>query len=616
MNGELSERVQRHLGSQKHQPAGVQIVSYLPPSPLGLEIDLLLSLCATIGTPRALTVSLLAKNGEWDQLVGLKPYYASCASPEHFAQDYLVTSLVRKSQNLPLAVDRRKEALHRFYSGEESCRRVNERYMNENPPEPSWLRKTRNIISSVLGPLKSSDVRESQARKSGFPLDRIIALAKHGPGAAVGLKGTGSVVSDKYDTIPTCTPRLARYAESIMGPNWWDANSNRGIKIVPGSNWTNVPKSASTDRGIAIEPLLNVYLQLGIGEYLVSRLKRFGCDLSDQSWNQTLAGLSRRWDLATLDLSNASDTLAWSVVLSLLPPEWFELLYLARSDFSKVDGHWVELEKFSSMGNGYTFPLETLVFLAVVYSFVPKEEQCLTGVYGDDIIVPRRYAAEIIQALEFLGFSVNPSKSFLGGNFFESCGHDYFMDKLVTPFYARMEQGDPVPYPLHLANELRLWTSRLNASKGLSGCSSLYQGVWQRLIKHVPAPWNRCFGPPQYGDSVIICSDIEGAFLYMNDRKVNSMYLDRVGDGWEGFALRHCVIQLDSLVKGTPGVLLAALSTAPTSTDGYFCHRRGDEHLFSSGLGFTRGREIRRNMFDGVKTRVGWSRDWPEQAWV
>lgn len=587
------------------------------PDLLKLEKNVLLQLCTTINSPRSLSVKVLLESGEFLQLASLTINPDDYQDPGNFALDYLISSFLKKSLAIPTGVDRKDEALRRFKSGEELCRKTNERFMGIGPVEPAWLSKARSVIAAILGPLKSSDVEPNALLKRGKPLDRILDLARHGPGACVGLKGTGMVSSDKYDAIPTCTERLAPYARAIMGEPWWDANSNRGIRIVRGSTWTHVPKSAMTDRGIAAEPLINMFIQLGIGEYLVERLLKFGCDLHDQGWNQYLASVALELGLATIDLSNASDTLAWIVILLLFPPEWVELLLLCRCDFMKVDGQWVELEKLSSMGNGFTFPLETLVFLSVVYAIVPRGDQVLTGVYGDDIIVPQRNAPEVIQALEFLGFSTNTSKSFLGGEFFESCGADFFQARNVRPFYARGEPEDPVPYALHLANELRLYSTRLAAIDGVDGCSSLFKETWRWLIQQVPEPWNRCWGPPSYGDSVIICSDMESAIAYGKDRKVNSQYADRMGDGWEGFALRYCSITMDTLDKRTPGVLLSNLiDHTPIAFYGNDRYRNGAEYLYSSTPAMSLGREYRRKLFIGEKTRVGWSHDWPVQDWL
>lgn len=586
-----------------------------PSALLGLEIQTLLRVCESVGSDRALAVSLLVSNGRFGELLDL-PLDFDVDDPVHFALDYFVTAFLRKSPNIPLGVDRRKEALCRFESGEAQCAETNKRLLNPSIVEPEWVRRFEKVLSLILGPLRGSDSNPEVVRKSGTPLEQIMSLCHHGKGACVGLRGKGLVSSEKYDTIPSCTPRLVRFAKSLMGPLWHDANSNRGLDVVRGSEWTNVPKNARTDRGIAKEPLLNMFLQLGIGEYLVKRLKRFGVDLTDQSRNQELAGLAYSKGLATLDLSNASDTLAWSVILRYFPEDWVDILWTARSDYCRVDGLWVELEKLSSMGNGFTFPVETLVFAAVIYSLVPMEEQCLTGIYGDDLIVPAQYAPAVITALEFLGFSVNTSKSFLGGKFFESCGTDWFMGEAVQPLYARGTMDDPIPYALHLANELRLFAGRLNAISGVGGCSQILRPTWEWLAQQVPAPWSQCYGPPEYGDSVLITGELEGVIGSLSDLGLKQAYERGVERGWEGFAIRHVIIEMLTVARGTPGVLLNVLSRGliPEDAESYD-RRRGNTFLYPA-LARSYGKEQRRGMYVGPKTRTGWAHAWPTQDWL
>jgi hypothetical protein len=112
-------------------------------------------------------------------------------------------------------------------------------------------------------------------------------------------------------------------------------------------------------------------------------------------------------------------------------------------------GTWLlELNKFSTMGNACTFPVESLVFLTValaatlfaegrtqVSAWDIKSSYGHVSVFGDDIIVPK-YAGEALnKALEFFEFRVNTDKSFSGIGFRESCGVDAFRGVNVTPVY-------------------------------------------------------------------------------------------------------------------------------------------------------------------------------------
>jgi len=114
------------------------------------------------------------------------------------------------------------------------------------------------------------------------------------------------------------------------------------------------------------------------------------------------------------------------------------------------DGSVVELHMISSMGNGFTFPLQTMIFAAVVivayqlhgmhYAFRRSRSKTglvNIGVFGDDIIVDRKVYDYVVQKLPLFGFSVNVDKSFNAGYFRESCGKDYWQGVLVRGVYIQ-----------------------------------------------------------------------------------------------------------------------------------------------------------------------------------
>jgi len=197
---------------------------------------------------------------------------------------------------------------------------------------------------------------------------------------------------------------------------------------------TTVPKNIKTDRTIACEPMGNLPFQLAVDGYLKSRLRRVGIDLSDQSRNQEAARIgSIDGSLATIDLSMASDTLSINTVASLLPDDWFSILMKLRSPcYSGAFGSGV-YEKFSSMGNGFTFTLETLIFWALAKAVGSVEPL----VYGDDIIVESCISERLVRVLKFFGFATNNEKTFTKGPFRESCGADWYEGTNVRPIYHR-----------------------------------------------------------------------------------------------------------------------------------------------------------------------------------
>jgi hypothetical protein len=200
-----------------------------------------------------------------------------------------------------------------------------------------------------------------------------------------------------------------------------------------------VPKNAFSLRTTCTQPSLSMQFQLGIGEILAVKLRSVGIDIRDQGKNQELARLgSLTGALATLDLISASDTVSTGLVQHLLPMAWYEFLAYGRTSWCELpSGRVIRLAQFSSMGNGFTFPLQTLIFWALTCTCVPKHERSNVSVYGDDIICPTPYVARVREILNAAGFWVNETKSYSTGSFRESCGADWLNGISVRPFYLK-----------------------------------------------------------------------------------------------------------------------------------------------------------------------------------
>jgi len=93
------------------------------------------------------------------------------------------------------------------------------------------------------------------------------------------------------------------------------------------------------------------------------------------------------------------------------------------------------------MGIGYTFPLQTLVFLSLLKAVEAilyyRRGRRTCSVYGDDMIYHRRIHAGVVRHFERIGFVINVEKTFTDRNFRESCGGDYFHGVDVRPFQPR-----------------------------------------------------------------------------------------------------------------------------------------------------------------------------------
>jgi hypothetical protein len=282
------------------------------------------------------------------------------------------------------------------------------------------------------------------------------------------------------------------------------ANSGGKINFIRGNRFTTVPKDCRKDRGIAVEPSINVFYQLAVGRLMKQRLKRSGLDLlnAKETHMRVACEASSRGNFATLDLSNASDSVATALVRLLLPHGWFELLDSLRSPTTLVKGKTVRLEKFSSMGNGYTFELETLLFAAISMTVcielgLPAELGKDVYVFGDDIIVPTEAAPGVTAVLRYLGFDLNKEKSFVEGPFRESCGGDFFLGVDVRPYFCEEDLYEPQHY-IAAANGLR----RSASADPESRWPHLQRG-WFRLLDQLPVPIRRLRGPTRLGDIVV-----------------------------------------------------------------------------------------------------------------
>jgi hypothetical protein len=193
-------------------------------------------------------------------------------------------------------------------------------------------------------------------------------------------------------------------------------------KFVYFSRFSTVPKNNSVDRPINLEPFGNMVVQRSIGTALRSVLAREGLDL-DHTADVHRIRISDS-TVATIDLKNASDSISLALCRSILPKNFMSLLEKARSEFLLgPDGLAYPMKKISSMGNGFTFELMTMILYALCQTLDDK-----SSVFGDDIIIIKTVAPQIIRLLNEVGFVVNVEKSFIDGPFRESCGANYHDD--------------------------------------------------------------------------------------------------------------------------------------------------------------------------------------------
>lgn len=306
-----------------------------------------------------------------------------------------------------------------------------------------------------------------------FTLGHAFNVGMVGKGANVDASSTdiwGKLFKSKLTATNFTLYRL--YRGAICNHDTW-ANaeiiraSRFGIcKLVSGNKMFYVPKDANIARVAATEPTLNMFGQIGYGKLLEDMLSKYhDIDLSvQQERNSRFAELgSLNGGFGTIDLQSASDTIGLGFCEYLLPPRMFKDLSFLRSPTTLVDGELVNMEMMSTMGNGFTFPLQTLIFASLILAlYLETGQKPKIGnvrqysVYGDDIIVKEDSYDMLVSVLTAAGFQVNSNKSFNTGKFRESCGKDFWSGVNVRAVYLQECNSPAHVYSLY--NRLLDWS--------------------------------------------------------------------------------------------------------------------------------------------------------------
>lgn len=476
-------------------------------------------------TPFAYKMLRHLKNGNWRGLCASAPDPREYTHAPTYQADALIGNFFKKYKDWDLGEDLVAKAIKSFHECEAMCYAANERLSPHVHRDVKlhdggvrdYINLVRKNVKQVLGRIPNN------------------LSGKFGPGSTYGDTGSLATLPDKMNSYPTMTTG-ASVLNSLWEQTAWARYGCNRLNTVPGyarvspetvrgNRWISVDKDALKRRGICIEPSVNLYWQLGVGGVIRQKLKETGIDIVNaQRLHRYLAfRASLDGSLATLDLSNASDTICRNLVKLLLPSEWFTLLDSLRSPFTFVNGKWVKLEKFSSMGNGYTFELETLLFLCIAratheykstFDSTPlgdfdvatftRGEYVESGpnviaVYGDDIIVPTAIAEDVINALNFFGLTTNKDKTFITGPFRESCGGDYFQGLDTRAHYLKENPCEPQQF-ISLANGLRRCGKN---AWGFDGSNVPYHRAWLSCLDALPSVIRACTGPESLGDIVI-----------------------------------------------------------------------------------------------------------------
>lgn len=360
-----------------------------------------------------------------------------CHHSDDFKWWYLEANCLKRYQGKGLTdpLLRKEKALEKLLDSEIRCRVSNERL--HDLFSRGWvpnhihraLKRAKVEIANILG---------------RFDWDELPRACAFSSGATTEFPRRKALISNKWHEGGHITPRALPYATAFLK---WASPDLFGegpgglhcprFTIEDANVVFTVPKNFERDRTACKPVTWNSFLQKGIGSMFRKRAQRKRNLLQPdaQEYHGLLAKLgSATGALATMDLAGASDSISLALIAELLPGDWVRVLFDLREEYGLLpDGSRIRWEKISSMGNGFTFELETILFYALVRSVCSKGS--LVSVYGDDIICPTRYAQDVAELLMYCGFEINREKTFVSGGFRESCGAHYFRGVDVKPFY-------------------------------------------------------------------------------------------------------------------------------------------------------------------------------------
>lgn len=429
------------------------------------------------------------------------------------AGDLLLRNLFKKCVRKGNEANLKRKALETFLE-------VNEEVGKWNPP-PLYD----DDVSTVIG--EGALFLQRLFPDSVTLSDSFVSPLKgsYGNGSTIGIKGTSlaTKLAGPLHYHNSAARNLFARAHLAHPPF-----RSRTIEALKGrvfcaeSKLTTVPKNDNTDRCICIEPLADMFYQQALRWSLEAKLREIGLDLRVQQDVQRHLALVGSVDdsLSTIDLSSASDRIGYRFCKWYLPRGLMWQLEQCRvpAALSDVVGR-VELNMVSTMGNATTFPLQTLIFLSLIFGvyqylnipFRLQGSRRTVGVNGDDlIIVPKAYDI-LVRSLEACGFRVNLEKSFKFGLFKESCGGDYYEGVDVRPVYCKRLNALQDWYSL--INRLSAWSTFHNVDISrtiammkrsirkpllVSPYSPLTSGIWDegvsgwyRHLEFIPdkVPW-------------------------------------------------------------------------------------------------------------------------------
>lgn len=410
--------------------------------------------------------------------------------PLIFRDTYMYNTVFSKycSIDKSTELERDRRCLEKYLNCEKVCRETNDYFANEGYRGTSvhhLLMLTRKHLSNILGSLP----------------DNWYEGASFGPGSTTSLRKIYSDPVFKLENKPHVTSLFAPFARSLWSDLWPE------MEIRDYAEYTSVPKNAEINRPIEKQTDLNIYAQKALGSIIRKRMFGRYCgagrpalDLNSQENNRLFALLGSGADpsICTVDLSSASDLISVNLVKYLVEDNrWLQALYLTRVGQVQLDGgNIIHLQKFSAMGNGYTWELQSAIFYSMIRAcneYLGFDDH-ICSIFGDDIICHKDVYPTLAYLLRASGLKVNHDKSFVSGWFRESCGKHFYKGVDVTPPYLRkpLQTNEDI---VVFHNRIFEWSTRLG-----------YKDIRLKPLMEFLSTSLSCkllYCPPKYGDCAL-----------------------------------------------------------------------------------------------------------------
>jgi len=350
-------------------------------------------------------------------------------------------------------------------------------FKGDSPIVHRVLRRARKIARSILGKYEESE---------------MLTYCRFGTNSSIGCPLSLAHIDYKLSTVKaftgsSCIAKWFKknvFDEDVIfrgvlrgitkDKNFWNTRhlQTESLKLA------TVPKTWKVNRVITPLPLLDLFYSNGYGSLVAERLSNIGLNISrlQQRHRRLVKKFSLTRSHVTADLSKASDCITSWLLNCILPRDWFTALKPIL--YNQLT--WNDTRYYTSsvlpMGNGATFPVETLIFYCVLKAISELGDiRGLISVYGDDLIYPSQMHKYVKVVLPMLGFKLNLDKTFNRAFFRESCGSDFYRGTDVRPFYFKgqhrlLSKTQMVAELYKTVNGLRLrweWSELLNTFRYL-----------------------------------------------------------------------------------------------------------------------------------------------------